>query len=115
MKLFDETAAERCERRDEVRPDRPVNMRAVRAFNRVISDICDVQNEAAACDRLFDGGEYSDPAHDTILGQLIAEAAERVGARFGISGEELHQMSMADICIRCQMADIYGRELFERP
>jgi len=71
-----------------------VNMVAVRAFSRVMTPIQDGLSEAHACDRHFDGGEFSDAAHGRIAEDEAMRVAEVVGARFGLTGGELYAMCM---------------------
>jgi len=64
---------------------------AVRAYNKALqhSEQLRAQEEGAACDHLFDGGEWSDGWHADAYQRAIDGIRARVAARFEIDPEEL--------------------------
>jgi hypothetical protein len=66
-----------------------MSKQAQRAFNRLAS-IAEAQSaEACEMDALFDGGEWSGPAHGEMLANEIERLAHMVARRFGIDPSEL--------------------------
>jgi hypothetical protein len=89
-KLFDETAAENCERTDD-RIYANFNFPAIRALTQALNrnEQLKAQEEGARCDRGFDGGEWSDAWHAQVQRDMIMEIAWRVAGRFHMNGDDL--------------------------
>ena len=66
-----------------------VNYRAVRAFNRLWAPIAEALEVGAACDRGFDGGEWSDSASANTWQREFLALVDRVARRFGLRAQEL--------------------------
>lgn len=70
---------------------------AIRAAHRVLRPILESCEQGRAADAGFDGGEFSGPAHDRLEMDERTEALQRVGARFGLTADDLeHAMWVAD-------------------
>lgn len=82
-------------RRTKVIPK--LNYRAIRAYNKIYAPIAKRQWFGSQCDYQVDFGEWSSSAYYHISETIEERIAEYVGARFGLSAEELrHQVWIAD-------------------
>lgn len=74
-----------------------LNYRAIRAYNKIYAPIAKRQWFGSQCDYQVDFGEWSSSAYYHISETIEERIAEYVGARFGLSAEELrHQVWIAD-------------------
>lgn len=70
---------------------RQVNIRAVRAFNRVWKPISKNLVYAECCDAGFDGGEFSGPAHRRLFEAQYECVLTKVAIRFGMVAQDLER------------------------
>lgn len=71
-----------------------INWAAVRAYRRAAGPIIQASGEAEEADAGFDGGEWSGPAHATMLEERLVELERRVAARFNLTRRELMYMCL---------------------
>lgn len=60
-----------------------------RAYNRLLSQLTEDWDEQQACDRHFDGGEWSDAAWAANFEEAQEKAARAVGERFETDWEKV--------------------------
>ena len=68
-----------------------LNKIAVHAFNEALArnPVLAAQVDGARCDRLFDGGEWSDAYHAEEIESIADGICARVAARFGMTETQL--------------------------